>query len=279
MQPTAIWVGNFHDHASLRGLDRLRALLVLATDDDYAAARAAAQRVRDGGTDGQRVASSFLFPTEQAWVKADAPLMTAKPGFKVLLASIADVGDVPASFALTIDTFIPHRYQRARDSGDLAACVLDGCGTGAAALLARVDVGGYVDADMLRLWYITLAAVGHDDAIAVVAKALAHKEAQAALAGANQPRRVLRMVAKAAAARGKAGDGPRAVLGMVVRRSPELIAEVRPFLDKDGARAVDAVVADVGEALPDAPPACSRPFCKSRPGARRRRRPKGRRPR
>jgi predicted DNA-binding WGR domain protein len=256
MEPTKHWGANFHDGGNLRGLDRLRELLILADDASYAKAREAAAAVRATGTWAQQIAASFLFPTEQDWVKADQAIYLQKPGggAKLLLASVVDVDWIPATVTFSVDDFIPHRYRRSTSEGDLAATLLDGCGLKAAPLLARVEPSGYADSGMLKLWYGTLAAVGADDTIAVVAKNVGSKEAQAALAdaGLHQPRRVMRMVAKSAATRGKAGEPPRAVLGMLVRRSPELVEEVKPFLDADGQRALAAAIAEQGEAVEDA---------------------------
>lgn len=255
-EPTQHWGANFHEGGNLRGLDRLRELLILADAASYAKARDAAAAVRTTGTWGQQIASSFLFPTEQDWVQADQAIYLQRPGSgaKLLLASITDVDWIPATVTFSVDDFIPHRYRRSTSEGDIAATVLDGCGRKAGPLLARVEPAQYPDASMLKLWYETLAAIGADEAIAVVTKNVGSKEAQAALAdaGLHQPRRVMRMVAKSAATRGKAGEPPRAVLGMLVRRSPELVLEVKPFLDPDGQRAIAAAIAEQGEAVADA---------------------------
>jgi len=256
MAPSEHWYSNFHNGGSLRGMDRLRELLVLADDAQYAAARDAAWKVRDSGTSAQRIAASFMFPTEQDWVKADTSLYGTIGAATWLLASVVNVDWVPPTSTFNINSFIPHRYQRQAAEGDIAATILDGCGLKAAPLLARVEPADYADSGMLKLWYATLAAVGADDTIGVVAKNVGSKEAQAALAdaGLHQPRRVMRMVAKYAAARGKAGDPPRAVLGMLIRRTPELVEEVKPYLDAEGLRAVAAAIADQGEAVADAAP-------------------------
>lgn len=249
--PSEHWCSNFHTDGTLRGMHRLRELLVLADDASYAAARDAAAKVRAHGTTAQRIASSFMFPGEQDWVKADLALPGTMSGAATwLLASVVDVDWVAPTQPFSIDTLISHRSHLSTSKGDLAATLLDGCGLKAAPLLARVEPG-HAGSVMLKLWYGTLAAVGADETIAIVAKNVGSKEAQAALAdaGLHQPRRVMRMVAKSAATRGKAGEAPRAVLGVLARRLPELVLEVKPFLDADGQRAVAAAIEEQGEAV------------------------------
>ncbi len=254
MQPTTSWSSNFHGQGALRGLDRLRELLVLASDADYQAARDAAAKVRSGGTDAQKVASSIVFPTESDWVRSDASLVDKSGGFRMVLLSVSDLSTLPATYAPSIDSFIPYRYRRKAGEPDCAATLLDTAGMSVASFFAKAASGGYASADTNKLWYATLAAVGHDDTVRVLVDKVGEKEAQAALAeaGQNQPRRVLRLLAKSAAARGKAGDPARAVLASLVRRSPELVDEVRPYLDADGTKAIDAAKAELGEAVADA---------------------------
>jgi predicted DNA-binding WGR domain protein len=251
--PPEHWRVNFSGHGALGALDRLRELLVLADDDVYEGVKAAAAEVRNTVSDDQRVALSFLFSTESLWVSQDFYLLGKKRGYRWVLASATSLEGLPPSFKLEIGELVNHRYNR-QGGGDIAATILDGVGTAAAPLLAAVNLDGYTDSAMRRDWFQTLAAIGHDDTIGVIVKHIAEKEAQAALAefSAMQPRRVMRLVASAAVARGKAGEPARNVLSIMVRRAPELVAEVMPFLDADAQKAVAAVVADIGEAVADA---------------------------
>ena len=249
--PPSGWNVSFQEGHSLRGLDRLRELLVLASPEERAAAEQVAAGLRD--SDGQRVATSFLFPQRTDWVAADMALFGQQPGWYCLLASLRDAAALPAGTTLRVDEMITHAAVHAGAS-DFATTLLDGCGLGAASIFVTAIASKYAGADLYRAWYQTLAAVGDDAAITTLASNIGEKEAQAALseAAANQPRRVLRLIAGAAAARGKAGEPARNVLGVLVCRSPALVAEVLPHLSAEAAKAVNAILAEAGDVVADA---------------------------
>ena len=249
--PAVGWNAGFAEGGSMRGLDRLRELLVFTNPEARAKSIEAAEALRT--TENRRVATSYLFPERQDWVQQDTPLLSTNKGYRCLLASITDPSTLPAGTTFTVDDLVPHRYQRAA-GGDMAATLLDGCGLAVAPLFAATMPAGYENSDINKLWYSAVGAVGDDATIGKLVTWIGQKEAQAALADAtiHQPRRVLRLVAHAAAARGKAGDPARAVLGLLVRRSPEIVAETMPYLSADGAKAVNAILAEAGEAVADA---------------------------
>ncbi len=245
------WNVGFAEGATMRGLDRLRERLQQANPEARTQSIAVASALRT--TDSQCVATSFLFPEQTDWVRDDIALIDKHKGYRCLLASISDPSMLPVGITFTVDEFVPHRYHR-QDGGDLAATLLDTCGLAAAPLFAAASPAPYENGEMNKLWYAALAAVGDDRTIAVLVDKLSEKEAQAALSEATltQPRRVLRLVASAAAVRGKAGEPARAVLGALVRRSPEIVAELLPHLPADGAKAVNAIIAEAGDVVADA---------------------------
>ncbi|HEY3449025.1 MAG TPA: DUF4132 domain-containing protein [Myxococcales bacterium] len=248
-KPSSHWGSNFHDHGRLLGLPRLRALLAVAPEADYTAARDAAAAMR--ATDAQKAASTFLFPTEKAWLASDLPLVTAHANWSCLLASVCD----PA--LLTHLKFGGSLYSNRwmECDEDVGATLVDGCGLGAAEFLAAQD-GGYADAELLRLRFSTIGALGCDAAMKHLIGALEKKEAQAALADASalQPRRALRLMSEAAVTRGKVGDLCRSLLASTVRRFPALAAEVAATVGPESARVLQALLAETAEVAEEAKP-------------------------
>jgi predicted DNA-binding WGR domain protein len=258
--PADHWSSSFEGGRSWRGLDRLRCYLVAASDADYAAALAAARPLRKSMN--ERVASSVLFPDADFVTQDLEDCLSAQPGYLALLASVSKLEQVPATSQFSVNNLVDNNGNGI--GADLAATLIDGLGRDAAVLFARATA---YDGDQDVRWYEAIGAIGSDETVGVVAQHLSQKAAQAALADIAlfQPRRVMRLTAKAAAARGKSGDPARAVLSSLVRRLPELVAEVTPFLDAEGVRGLAAVVADQGEAVADAAPADVPSFLASPP--------------
>lgn len=249
--PSRQWRTNFHERGYLQGLPRLRALLAVAGDDEYAAAREAAASVRASGTAAQRAASSFLFPTEAAWAASDLSELVQHGVFPCLLSSISD----PALLNGVAATWPLYENRFGVEDGDPAATLLDGCGLGAAPFLFA-ETPQYAGTEAQRARFAILAALGCDEAMALLVASLEQKEAQAALSEATsrQPRRAMRLLAEAAVKRGKAGDAARGLLTALVRRFPQLIGEVAPKIGPEAARVLESLRAESAEVYEDAKP-------------------------
>jgi predicted DNA-binding WGR domain protein len=248
--PSTTWQSNFHEQGRLLGLPRLRALLTVASEADYSAARDAALALRASGTDAQKAASSFLFPTEKAWVAQDLPLLAQGGRFPCLLSSVSDAAVLKG---LTVNTHYLYGSRWSSESEDGAATLIDGCGLSVAGYLAS-EKPGYADSELLRTRFSTLGSLGCDEAFKALIESLDQKEAQAALAetSARQPRRALRLLGEAAVHRGRTGDVARSLLSSLVRRFPTLVAEVAKQLGAETAKLLEALYGEAAGGAEDA---------------------------
>ncbi|HEY1101338.1 MAG TPA: WGR domain-containing protein, partial [Myxococcota bacterium] len=249
--PADGWQNSFVRGGSLQGVDRLRELLVLASDDERAAAKAVADKART--SELAHAATTILFPEDGDLVAEDIDLFKKGGGFAWVLGSVTDMSAIPTPHGIDVSTLIPYRYRKGAVA-DLAATLLDGVGMAAASFFATLEPPPYANADMNKNWYGVLAAIGDDATVARVVEAIEAKEAQAALveAAVNQPRRLLRLLGKKAATRGKAGEPARNVLATIVRRVPEIVEELLPHLEADAAKAIKALLEDAGDVVADA---------------------------
>lgn len=263
MSPSDDYGSSFAKHGNLLALPRLRALLAVTDDATYTAARDAAAAVRAAGTSAQRAASTFLFPTEADWVADD--LVFLKGGEYTCLLACVHRAEQLSGLVVSAGALYPSRWV-AQGSMDLAAALIDGCGLDAVDFIAALDLA-YLTTEQRRDHYDLLAALGHDRAVSVLVASLEQREAQAALSAAAllQPRRVLRLAAVRAAERGKSGEPARNVLGGVVRRFPELVAELLPSLPPEAQRALEAIRGAQGEAVADAAPEAVPAFLRAPP--------------
>ena len=175
-------------------LARLRALLAAASDAEYAAAVAAAAETRSAGL-GARIASSFLFPTEQAWVDADVALVAAgvpnTVDTDVLWASVATKAQADSLLTVGVgglsrDTSLLYTaaISLGPDATDLLLAVFDGYGEAASKKRLLTLVGQFPT----------------DEAFAALLRRLDEKYVAAALLEpmARFPRRAARLLAAAA---------------------------------------------------------------------------------
>lgn len=239
---TPDWRADFHGRGKLRGFPRLRGLLVAAPEADYLAARDAAARLRSSGTDAQRAASAFLFPTEAEWVHSDLKTIGLDKFGACLLACVTDSQVLPST-PVPGNVLLGNPYDR--EPQDLAVTLIDGCGIGAAPFLSTVEVA-YSNAELARARCAVLAALGCDVAFKALLDGIEQKEAQAALAEAakRQPRRAVRLTAEVALQRGKAGDTARSILTGLVRRFPAIVAEVAGSASTEAVRVLETLRAD-----------------------------------
>ncbi|HEX8538856.1 MAG TPA: hypothetical protein VF664_15400, partial [Cystobacter sp.] len=249
---------NLLSRGHLRGLPRLRALLATQTDDaGYQAARDAAALLRD--SEARRAASAFLFPTETAWVRAQAEEFVAaqEPGDPFILSSVSEPD--------TISPLIPHLevWSLMREPNGYLASLLDGMGVHSLALLRGIQPK-LPGADAMRAWAELTASINADEAMQLLLEA--EKEALPFLieATARWPHRALRLITPRAALRGKEGDQARSILGHLLRREPAAVRAALPSLSDEAREVVARLQAQAGPDVPDAtpeqlPPVLARP--------------------
>ncbi|WP_062433933.1 DUF4132 domain-containing protein [Herbidospora daliensis] len=218
---------------------RVRAAVAEAADDEYAEVAGALARCREAGP-RQRVAASYLAPTERAWVDADcaeAAGLDPDVSYGLILAI-----STPAQAALIADLVQGHWV---RHEPGLPATVVDGLGGAAAPLLAAWFDDAY-DPDEQRLLLAMLAELPTDEAMRALIERADRTFVQPALlsAAARYPRRAMRLLAEGG---GKVVDE---LLKAHVRARPDLVAEVLADLTGPAAERVAAV-----EAAPIAPAA------------------------
>ncbi len=236
-------------------LARLRELLAQADEADYLAARDAAAARRAGGDRIVRVATSYLFPTEQGWVEADVDLLsqgrTTDSREVALVASVMRfdqlerLGVIAQPRGIVVQTYgLP----------DWLPSVAAGLGAEAArACNVWLDTA-YVDAATKRRLLECLAFIPSDEAMACLIDRLDEQYVLPALTEATDrfPRRALRLLGARTTDGGKVHDKARSLLEAVARRWPQAFDAVRPELPETAIAAVDAA-AEAHARRPDAP--------------------------
>jgi predicted DNA-binding WGR domain protein len=239
---------NLLSRGHLRGLPRLRALLATQTDDEgYQAARDAAALLRDSAE--RRAASAFLFPTETAWVRAQAEEFVAapEPGFPFILSSVSE----PDTLAL----LIPHVdvWNLMHEPNGHLASLLDGLGVHGLALLRELQpkLSG---ADAVRAWAEVTASLNSDAAMECLLEG--EKDALPFLidAAMRWPHRALRLLTPRATLRGKEGELARAILTHLLRREPAAVRAALPSLSDEAREVMARLQSQSGPDVPDAPP-------------------------
>ncbi|OJH36128.1 WGR and DUF4132 domain-containing protein [Cystobacter ferrugineus] len=239
---------NLLSRGHLRGLPRLRALLATQTDDaGYQAARDAAALLLD--SEARRAASAFLFPTETAWVRAQAEEFVAaqEPGVPFLLSSVSE----PDTLSLLIPKVDTWSLMR-EPNGHLAS-LLDGVGVHGLALLRELQPKS-IGAEAVRAWAELTASINTDEAMRLLLEA--EKEALPFLieATVRWPHRALRLITPRAALRGKEGDQARSILGHLLRREPDAVRASLPLLSDEAREVVARLQSQLGPDVPDATP-------------------------
>jgi predicted DNA-binding WGR domain protein len=186
--------GRSHYHA-MPALERLRALLAAAPDAGYAEAVAAASETRPEGLEA-RIVSSYLFPTEQAWVAADVAELAAGGTRETLLTNVlwASVG----SRAQANDLLrVGHGFLGYQTSWLYTAATVLGPEV-TDLLLALFD--GHSDAAGRKRVLAMLGQIPTDEAFAALVRRLDEKYVVSALVEpmARFPRRAARLLANAA---------------------------------------------------------------------------------
>lgn len=231
-----------------RGLPRLRALLATqAADAGYSAARDAAALLRS--TPHQRTVAAFLFPTEGEWVRQEAREYTTEQRFDGIACSVSDRESLALVAPLLSFSSIIH------GGLDFLPTVLEGVGVDAMVLLTELKSKAW-SSEPRAVWAEALSVINSDEALALLLESSHEKEVLARVSEVvnRWPRRAVRLLAPKAAARGKAGDTPRALLMGVVRRVPAAFTEELAGLPEDVRKAVAGLSGDVGPDVPDAMP-------------------------
>ncbi|SNS46911.1 protein of unknown function [Actinomadura meyerae] len=225
---------------------RVRGLLAVASDADYAAAvdRLAAHRTGFGA----RWLVSYLVPTRQDWVdECCAAPVPPRTGLDLILLALSALGSADQLAAPLLMRGLPlYRTNRA-----LVATLVDGIGSDVLPLLLRAVDGGSMPSDDRRTVMETIAFLPTDEAFWALLDRLGLKHARAALGEAARrfPVRALRLLAAAGADELLAGH---------VAAHPEVVAAALPGLPDDVAAAVERVAVAserVADAAPDEVPA------------------------
>ncbi|WP_375765017.1 DUF4132 domain-containing protein [Archangium gephyra] len=262
--PSTDWY-NSMSRGELFGLPRLRALLATQTDDaGYAAARDAAAALQEQATDEQRAGAAFLFPTEKAWVRAEAEAFDQQPDKRsdLFLCSLSD--------GASVERVAPHLQGIYLLGGyyprDYLPSLLDGVGVDAIAILRNMATQQYSNAESRRGWAELASVINSDEAMTLLLDNLEKEVMPFALeASLRWPGRALRLLVPRAAQRGKEAEAPRAVLTTLVRRAPEAVKAELPGLSEEVRKLVTSLqVVSAGPDVPEAsasqlPPVLARP--------------------
>lgn len=180
-------------------LVRLRALLAAAEDAEYDQVVARLAGHRSAG-DGVRVVTSYLLPTEQAWVDEDVAMLRAAgakaPVLGRLLASATTTAQAQVIFDASDAWWIAHQPALTYSLGAYV-------GPGAASILARV-FDRDVCADSSKRMVSMLGQVPTDEAFQLLLERLDKKYVQAVVLKAMErfPRRAMRLLPAAATGAG-----------------------------------------------------------------------------
>ncbi|OJT19996.1 hypothetical protein BO221_32890 [Archangium sp. Cb G35] len=254
--PSTDWY-NSMSRGELFGLSRLRALLATQTDEaGYAAAHDAAAALRDEATADQRAGAAFLFPTEKAWVRAEAEAYNQQPDKQsdLFLCSTSD--------RATVELVAPHlqglNLLGGYYSRDHLPSLLDGVGLDALVILRNMASQQYSSAESRRGWAELVSVLDTDEAMTLLFDHLDKEVTPFALEAALRwPGRALRLLVSRAA--------QRTLLTTLVRRAPEAVKAELPGLSEEARKLVTSLQAvsagpDVPEATPgQLPPVLANP--------------------
>ncbi|RZU76653.1 WGR domain-containing protein [Micromonospora kangleipakensis] len=235
--------------AGLTIAGRVRAALAAASHDEYAASLEALGPYRQG-TLHQRVAATFLAPTETDWHDEAVAAVTAA-GDENLAAVLLTVVTTPSHAARLAD--LADDYSTVR-SATLVYSFVAGVGAAAAPILARWFDDAYVEADGKRRLLAALAALPGDEPFRLLLDRFDRKYVPAALldAAGRFPARALRLLAA------DPRRGVRDLLPAHALAHLAVVERVLPTLSDDVAGRIRAVLADTvavteapTEALPE----------------------------
>ncbi|MDV6232242.1 MULTISPECIES: DUF4132 domain-containing protein [Rhodococcus] len=219
-------------------LDRMRGLLAVASDQEYAAARDAVAPLRTNTV--RQLTASYLFPTEKDWSRqlisgADAPHYHWISQLITSSNSAAELKRIAAPYGQ--ESWI-------RDDATVAA-VVEGVGTELTPMLTELldapERYRYVQDDAIPMRLLqALSAIPSDDAFSALAARSSMKGALPAVVHAmrHYPRRAMRLLA---------GQNS-SLFDRHVRQNPELAIEMAPTLPETEQRRITELTAEVPEA-------------------------------
>ncbi|MBO4270987.1 DUF4132 domain-containing protein [Microbispora triticiradicis] len=219
---------------------RVRAVLSVAPDAEYAEVVAALAVSREGGLH-HRVAASYLAPTEVEWVADDcAEVSRVNPDLALGLVAAVSTPEHAALVAGHV------RGHSVFGSLALPATLVDGIGEAAVPMLAGWFDDLY-DAESRRRLLGVLAELPGDAAMRALLDRIEHKYAESAFlrAAARFPRRAMRMLATSG---GKVQD---TLLRAHVLAHPGLVADVLASVGDEAAGRINKIAA--AAAVPAAP--------------------------
>lgn len=221
---------------------RVRAALAAAPDAGYTAAVAALDRYRRG-TGQQRVAATFLAPTETDWHDGAVAALTGDDDG--LAAILLTAVTAPAHVTATLDRAPASAVV---GSAAIVYTFVAGVGPAAAPALAGWFDGTSGDGDAERRLAQALAALPGDEPFRLLLERADRKHVPAALrqAAGRFPVRALRLLA--GSRRRAAGD----LLQAHVLAHPEVVQRALPALPDDAAEKIRALLGDA-VACPEAP--------------------------
>ncbi|MEH0843930.1 WGR domain-containing protein, partial [Micromonospora sp. CPCC 205711] len=231
-------------------LGRVRAHLAVATDDEYAAARAALVPYRQVDL-ANRVVTSFLLPTEADWVAEDVPAVDAS-GDRFLAELMMNAAPAAEDFARMADRLGVHSAVYDPAAVVTAAATV---GPSMAPLLADWFDHEYVDAAGRQRLVSLLAAFPTDEAMRLLLDRLDQKYVQAGVLEMLRrfPVRGVRLLARAAGGRTAAARDAATLLRGHVLTNPAAVAAALPLLDSDDRQRVTQIHADRESLTPATP--------------------------
>jgi predicted DNA-binding WGR domain protein len=218
-------------------LPRIRHHLAVAEESDYAAALAAVTPLRSGPA-WQRVALSYLFPSQADWVAEDvASLKGGAEVIKLLLPSVTTKAQLER-VAPAIDVWV-----LAREPGFIYSAI-EGVGSDAAVSLARWFDAPNAGADTQKRLLAGLAILPGDEAFQLLIDRADKKYVQPTLLEAADrfPARAIRLLSSAAARPGAIGRSAAEILRTRVLSDRDVAASIDSSLTAQQKAEVDSIL-------------------------------------
>ncbi|GAA3456455.1 DUF4132 domain-containing protein [Dactylosporangium matsuzakiense] len=244
-------------------LNRLRVATAAASDEDYAAAVRALGELRAAGPAlHQAVVASFLAPTEESWVRADAGAVVGRRGTEWLQLLLTTCVTRSERLRPLLTRYVSNHLT---SSPEYVFTVAEGLGADGLEAFLELLSSNAAWGDGVRLLLTAISAVPSDEAFLALVERSDSKAGSLALGEAADrfPRRAIRLLATAS------GSGARAVLlGELLRtqviRHRAAADEVLAALPEAAARRVSAITARV-DAVHEAPPEAVPPLLAAPP--------------
>ncbi|MEU4563466.1 DUF4132 domain-containing protein [Actinoplanes sp. NPDC023936] len=237
--------------------ERVRARLAVAGDAEYEEAR---QTLGEYRATVQRTITTYLMPTESAWVEEDCGADLRRIELVGFAVSTPEQWD---RLAQKIDAF------DLRLRGGLLATLLEGVGAVVAPRLIALLNNPHAYSDQRRVLIDGLALIPTDEAFGALVQQADDKLAAAGLSEAMQrfPVRALRLLGMAAGE----PDGTRGPAAELLRRhvtaNPEVARAALPSLPEVARRQVESILASLST-VPQAPAASVHPLLATPPWTR-----------